>query len=259
MPAPTSAPSQMKRPAASVISTPVVKLVKKSKPTPRALLLFSGGNSSVAKTMQRMGYEVVTVDWDPSKRPTICANIRKIRYANLWDFGDFDVVWARPEPAHFSKAKTRGERDLVSACALVQRALDIIDHIAPRLWFLENPAYGLLPKQDTVAGIPFAVADYCQYIHNGKKRMPYKKSTAFWSNGSLRLWRCQGAGRCPVMASGKHKSSVGNGRNRYTKIKRSFSKDNHVLPSELVEDLLNADLFNWAYLTPTDVKIVASF
>ena len=234
----------------SVLGTTTVKpvAVKKQKTQKRALVLFKG-TGSVGIVLKQMGYKVVSVDWDAKFNPSICANIMTLNYKR-WKQGHFDIVWASPDCTQFSKAKTQGVRDLVGACALVKQTMDIIDHLAPRLWYMENPATGLLPKQDVVKGLPFHVADYCQYYDKRlDKRMPYKKPTAFWSNASPRLWRCQGAGRCPMMDGKKHRASCGNGYYQESNTK----KERYMIPTELLHDLLHTDPLQMGHKTPSQL------
>lgn len=256
-----SKPHSHKRPAVEDSCCPLriqpPSAVKKTKRTRRALVLFKG-TGSADRVLENMGYEVVSVDWDAKFKPTICANILTLNYGKLWKYGEFDIVWASPDCTQFSKAKTTGVRDLPYARSLVERTLQIITYLAPRLWVMENPATGLLPKQKVVAGIPFFVADYCQYSdERTDRRMPYKKPTAFWTNASPSLWRCQGAGRCPMMggANGenpkKHRSSCGNGYYE----QRTTKNERYMIPTQLVSDLLNTDPHKMAYITPLDFQI----
>ena len=149
----------------------------------RVLELFCG-TKSIGRAFAAQGFEVVSLDKDPSFEPTICEDILK------WDFtvfpvGHFNVVWASPECTQYSIARSKAKqpRDLEGADALVQRALDIIDHFKPRAWYLENPASGLLKTRRVIQGIPSVTVSYCKYGH------PYQKYTQLWGTVLHHAWR----------------------------------------------------------------------
>ena len=72
-----------------------------------------------------MGYEVTSVDLDPTFDPTLCMSVLDIEL-DRWPEGHFDVIWANPPCTQFSKAKTSGERDLEGADALVLHTIALI-------------------------------------------------------------------------------------------------------------------------------------
>jgi hypothetical protein len=61
----------------------------------RALNLFCG-RKSVASVLQKWGYEVHTLDLDPSRDPTICEDILTWDYQKAYPPGYFDLVAASP-------------------------------------------------------------------------------------------------------------------------------------------------------------------
>ena len=227
---------------------------KRPRTPTRALVLFKG-TGSVDRVLEAMGYDVVSVDWNPRFKPTLVADVMELDFRNIWTAGDFDIVWASPDCTQFSKAKTDGKRDLAKGCALVQRTIDIIEHLNPRMWFFENPATGLLPKQSVVAGIPYFTADYCCYWDDRlQSLMPYRKRTAFWTNASPRLGKCRGVGRCPMMEKRHHVGSCGNGHSTYNRNGRSSQIDKFIIPSTLVRILLESDVGNLAFVSPNSFK-----
>ena len=79
------------------------------------------------------------------------------------------VIWASPPCTEYSKAKSRGNRNIDYANQIVLKTLEIIHYLQPTYYILENPQTGLLKKQSFMDTIPFADVDYCKYD------MPYRK------------------------------------------------------------------------------------
>jgi len=199
----------------------------------RTLELFAG-TQSFTKAVKRLvpSARSTTVDILPKFSPTIRADIL------TWDYTQFppesfDVVWCSPPCTEYSKAKTRGVRDLATADACVLRCFEILDYLKPKVWILENPATGLLPKRMPTLrpGLSSFIADYCAY------GAPYRKRTMFWSNIPLELHTGPGAGQCPSMDGTKHKGSCGNGTKTYNAagIHSVWQKD--AIPEPLVDYL----------------------
>ena len=59
---------------------------------------------------------------------------------------------------------------------MVQRTLEIIDYLAPTIYFIENPQTGYLKVQSSMQPYPFTDLDYCRF------GMPYRKRTRLWNN-----------------------------------------------------------------------------
>jgi site-specific DNA-cytosine methylase len=175
----------------------------------RTLELFSG-TQSFSKAAARVGHETVTVDLLPLFKPTIVADILEWDY-KIYPPGHFDIVWASPPCTEYSKAKTKGVRNLELADKLVRRAFEIIDYFAAPVWFLENVGTGLLVQrmESIRPNLSKYFVDYCAY---GK---PYRKRTVIWSNITLTLNLCGGAGVCPQMICRKHRGSCGNNSKTY--------------------------------------------
>lgn len=147
--------------------------------------LFSG-TKSFSKVAEKLGHSTYTVDNESSLKPDYLGDIME------WENpqGICDILWASPPCQGFSVAaigknwnhdgtpKTDSAR---KAMELVKRTMDIIDHIEPDYWFIENPR-GMLRKMDWLdkwvkekGGVRHTVS-YCQY---GDKRM---KPTDIWTN-----------------------------------------------------------------------------
>jgi hypothetical protein len=140
----------------------------------RALVLFCG-TGSIDRAFQRLGWDVVSVDWVAKYAPTHVADIM------TWDYqqypkGHFDFVWGSPACTQFSIARTTGgPRDLEGACALVAKTLEIMEFFGCP-YALENPATGLLKHQPLMAGLPWDDVTYCAYSPPGG----YRKKTRIW-------------------------------------------------------------------------------
>ena len=71
---------------------------------PRLLDLFTG-TGSVARVAEELGYEVHTLDIDRRCKPDLCVDVLEFDYANAFEPGYFDVVWASPPCHTFSCAR----------------------------------------------------------------------------------------------------------------------------------------------------------
>jgi hypothetical protein len=151
----------------------------------RVLELFSG-TESISNVFRERGHECITVDNDGDNfDPTIVYNLLDISISDFLELGKFDMIWASPPCQAFSVASigthwTGGNRAYEPATRaakdsmmLVLGTLEIIDHLKPRYWFIENPR-GVLRKLPMMQGIPRKTITYCQY---GDTRM---KPTDIW-------------------------------------------------------------------------------
>lgn len=98
-----------------------------------------------------------------------------------------DVIWASPPCTCFSVASIRHNwtggirayvpkrKEAEDAIRAVEKTLEIIEEVSPRLWFIENPR-GVLRKMDCMQDLPRHTVTYCQY---GDSRM---KPTDIWTN-----------------------------------------------------------------------------
>ena len=165
---------------------------------PRALDLFSG-TGSTTKILREAGLEVTSLDVDPRWSPTICTNILD------WDFyqypqGHFSLITASPPCTEFSRAKTVGPRDFLTADQLVLKTLEIIQYFQPQRWWLETPRYGELPKRPFMANLNFWDVDYCQVSLCG-----FKKPTRIFGSPQIGLIPsklCDGV-HCQNLGEGK--------------------------------------------------------
>ena len=207
----------------------------------RTLELFSG-TQSFSKGVKRydLQADVITVDLLPKFSPTHCVNIMDWDYKQ-YPVGYFSIIWASPPCTEYSKAKTRGIRDLEGADALVRKAFEIIDYFQPKWWVIENVATGLLPKRmpSIRSGLSSYEADYCCY---GK---PYRKRTIFWSNCAFVLEKCRGKEKCPQMKDGRHIGSVGNGRRTYNEAKINSVWMKNSIPEALIDTMIRSFVYSY--------------
>ena len=78
-----------------------------SQPMPRLLELFLGTGS----VGLGLGREVISLDLDPNAEPTICAHVCSWEPMHV-RAGYFDMIWALPPCAEYSRALTRRPRKL---------------------------------------------------------------------------------------------------------------------------------------------------
>ena len=163
---------------------------------PKALFLCSG-TGSVGEPFREGGWDVIDVDWDGRFGAEIVEDITKWDYKAMFEPGEFDVVWASPDCTQDSIARTRAPpRDFEKADKLVQSCLDIIEHLKPQLWFIENPDTGYLKTRAVVEGLPYVKVDYCMYQNPAM----YRKRTRIWTNAN---WKPKLCDRSHVI-NGKH-------------------------------------------------------
>jgi hypothetical protein len=135
---------------------------------------------SVSRELERLGYEVMSVDRDPTTSATLHVDIMDWDYRG-YEPGHFEVIFATPPCEQFSRARTTVPRDLDSADKIVERTLGIIRYFRPTKWFLENPRNGLLSGRPYMQGIPYVDVDYCRFADWG-----YQKPTRIWGGEHVR-------------------------------------------------------------------------
>lgn len=200
----------------------------------KTLELFAG-TQSFSKGVKALypDAECITVDILDKFNPTIQIDILQFNYRQYKE-GEFDIVWCSPPCNEYSKAKTRGNRNLVLADSLVRKCFEVIDYLKPKAWIVENVGTGLLVGRmnDIRAGLNSYFADYCAY---GK---PYRKRTIFWSNKQLAFNLCGGEGVCGQMTGKKHNGSCGNGTKKYNSVGISSVWEKDAIPERLIESII---------------------
>ena len=130
----------------------------------------------------------------------------------------FDHVHASPPCQQYSRAKTKGVRDLFSADAISEKAL-AIRYFSTAAYSIENPCGGkyTLEKRGILDDLPRYLITYCKFespLH------PYRKPTSIWTNLSVQFpLPCSKAARCDffLAGDGKHhpKSAQRGTQNNY--------------------------------------------
>tara|TARA_R110002167_G_scaffold266326_1_gene473090 strand:+ start:136 stop:729 length:594 start_codon:yes stop_codon:yes gene_type:complete len=193
----------------------------------RVLELFSG-TRSVGKCCDELGWESVSVDLImPADHK---CDIMEFDYKQ-YKKDEFDIVWASPPCTEYSKAKTRGVRDIAGANKIVMKTIEIIEYFDCKYWFIENPETSLLKKQSFMSELKYYDADYCMY---GK---PYRKRTRFWTNREYDNIFLSCDKYCGSFENGKHIGSCGNGRKKYSD-KTYSQEEKYSIPSDLIYSLL---------------------
>jgi site-specific DNA-cytosine methylase len=173
----------------------------------RVLDLFCG-LKGWSEAFEKNGHEVITVDFLPKFKPTICADIFDLTALDFEKFGRFDVILASPPCNCFSVASLYRHWDngrpkdqaTIKAIELVRHTLDIIHDLNPSFWVLENPR-GMLRK---VIGMPNYQISQCQY---GRSVM---KPTDLWGvlPSSFIAKKCKPGSPCHEKASRSAKAGT---------------------------------------------------
>jgi len=135
------------------------------------------GSATVAAVFKECGWEVWTLDIEPSCRPDHVGNLMNYTYEELCDLSGFepDFIWFSPPCQTFSIAnlhsghfEKRGNLSVPvttegrEACRFVLHGLDIIRASNSAYSVVENPR-GLLRKQSMMKQFPRCTVTYCQY------------------------------------------------------------------------------------------------
>ena len=195
----------------------------------KLLELFSG-TKSVGKVAEQLGYEVISLDL---KDADINCNILDWDYT-IYPVGHFDVIWASPPCTEYSKAKSRGIRNIDDANKIVLKTLEVIEYLNPTYHILENPQTSLLKEQYFMYGIPYKDIDYCKY------GMPYRKRTRLWNN--VFQWTPKQLCKkdCGNIIDNKHISTAQRGPSTSSPNNRFKQDDLFVIPEQLIFDIFNS-------------------
>ena len=86
----------------------------------KLLELFSG-TKSVGKVAEKLGYEVISLDLQDAD-----INCDILDWdSTIYPVGYFDIIWASPPCTEYSKAKSRGVRNIEEANKIVMKTLEL--------------------------------------------------------------------------------------------------------------------------------------
>ena len=145
----------------------------------RALVLFTG-TGSVDRSLEAVGFQVDSLDLDPKCNATWTCDVLDWEAYRDMEPGTYDFIHSSPPCTFYSIARTRAKtpRDLEGADRIVQKTLNIIAHLKPFGWLMENPQTGYLRTRDVVVGLPFRDVCYCRYSCGQQHK--YRKCTRLW-------------------------------------------------------------------------------
>ena len=131
---------------------------------------------------QLAGWEVTSLDSDPKADADICCDICAWDY-RAYEPGHFDYVHASPVCTEFSKALTSRPRDLATGDKLVDRTLEILTHLRPRWWTIENPATGYMKSRPNMQHLRAFMKRCCYCMYSDDEGThAYRKATCLWTN-----------------------------------------------------------------------------
>jgi hypothetical protein len=117
----------------------------------RVLDLFSG-LGGFSEAFRRRGHEVVTVDIDPTFKPTICKDVRELKPEDIP--GPWDVVLASPPCDEFARESMPWSKTGVRpSTELAEVTIRLIEQLRPRWWVIEN-VRGAVPYLKPILGSP---------------------------------------------------------------------------------------------------------
>ena len=174
---------------------------------PLLLELFCG-TKSIGHAFEAEGWEVFSVDIDPSRNATWTGDVRLLDPALLP--GRPDLIWASPVCTQYSVCRQRAKtpRDLEWADSLVLAALRLQEALGcPML--MENPHSSLLKKR-LMQGVSFATVDYCKYFSPGFPHRCRKRTAIFRIGADYEPSRPLCRHDCGFCEGGRHLEAIGN-------------------------------------------------
>lgn len=103
--------------------------------------LCSGTGSATESFLVHPNFKVIRVDFDPRFSTVPYTRIKNVLEWMDWidELGHIDLVWASPPCTEFSlAANAHRPRPENPDMSIVEACLDIIEHLQPRMWILEN-------------------------------------------------------------------------------------------------------------------------
>ena len=196
---------------------------------------------SICKAFEAHGHEVFSVEWDNQFTDIdLYKNILDISAEEILErFGKPDVIWASPDCTTFFIAAISHHRkvnaetgnldpisDYAKFCDEVdQYVLHLIDVLAPKYYFIENPRGGLR-KMTWMSKYPRYTVTYCAY---GDTRM---KLTDIWTNHPNPQFKppCKNGDTCHISAPRGSRTGTQGSKD---------SKERSIIPSQLCEYIVS--------------------
>ena len=162
-------------------------------------------HDQVGKAAESLGYNVFSSDINDFEGIDYAVDILEFDI-NKVPFTP-DIIWASPPCTYFSVASigkhwnqdhTPKSDNALFGVKMVQKTIDIIKHLNPNKWYIENPR-GKLRKLEIVKGLPRTTVWYCKY---GDTRA---KPTDIWTNNLYSLLNSNGWNPRPECFNGNEK------------------------------------------------------
>ena len=148
---------------------------------PRLALELFSGTGSVRKVLEAKGWQVTSLDNDPKAGADITCDICAWDYTTF-EPGHFEYVHASPPCTEYSRALTSRPRDLAVGDALVDKTLEIITHLRPRWWTIENPD-SLMKTRPAMQHLRAFMKRCCYCVYSDDEGThAYRKPTCIWTN-----------------------------------------------------------------------------
>ena len=193
--------------------------------------LFCGTKSVSKVFLQRPEWSACSVDVEASFEPDLVADVLDLPL----DFvRGADVLWCSPPCTAYSRAKTCGPRDLQTADSLSLHSVNLCK-ACTGIWFIENPASGMLKDRPWMQELPWADVSYCHY------GFPYRKNTRIWSNlWTMTSWRPKMCKKdCLQMVGSRHRCTAQRGPS-YPHDRTFTQRELYRVPPALLEQLFIA-------------------
>ena len=210
------------------------------------LLELFCGTKSVGKKFEEIGYEVVSLDYNPKFNATHTEDFL------TWDYKQypsdhFDVIWASPDCTTWSIA-SHGKYRLKSsiyglnnehqtkatlANNMIIKLIEVLKYFNCKNWFIENPR-GLLNYFPPLNEFIMQTNSHKLLVYYGNYNWGFQKPTHIWSN--IQLWNNEIK---PVLGTEHYELRYRSNENKLKKIYTSYSNGNAMERSKIPPDLIH--------------------
>lgn len=214
----------------------------------RLLELFCG-TKSVSKVAEKMGYEIVSLDFDPKFDATICEDILEWDY-KVYPPDYFDVVWASPDCRTWSFAtggKYRSKADILgkgnihqeeatTGNKMISRVIEIMKYFTPPTWYIENPR-ALLQYYPPLIDFIEEMGAFRVRVYYGNYGHGCPKPTHIWTNKPV--WEDEPSPNMPEHTYDLKYHKFNKCMKKYYKVFNGFAngEQRSVIPPELIHRL----------------------